>query len=67
MRSIKRNIGLPRGVFSVPSKDFGGLGILNLEFQNRCLLSKWLFRLINEDGVLKNLLRRKYLCNTLIT
>ena len=32
-------------------KDFGGLGIHNLDLQNTCLLSKWLFRLINEDGV----------------
>jgi hypothetical protein len=32
-------------------KDCGGLGILNLEFQNRCLLSKWFFKLINEEGV----------------
>ena len=32
-------------------KNLGGLGILNLELQNTCLLSKWLFRLINEDGV----------------
>jgi hypothetical protein len=36
-------------------KNLGGLGILNLELQNRCVLSKWLFRLINEDGVWQNL------------
>lgn len=41
-------------------KDQGGLGILNLELQNECLLSKWLFKLINEDGVWQELLR-KYL------
>jgi hypothetical protein len=28
--------------------------------QNRCLLSKWLFKLINEEGVWQDLLRRKY-------
>jgi hypothetical protein len=31
-------------------KDQGGLGVLNLEIQNRCLLSKWLFGLINTEG-----------------
>jgi hypothetical protein len=32
-------------------KDQGGLGVLNLEIYNKCLLSKWLFKLINGDGV----------------
>lgn len=41
--------------------DCGGLGIQNLETQNKCLLSKWLFKLINEEGIWQNLLRRKYL------
>jgi hypothetical protein len=31
-------------------KDQGGLGVLNLELQNRSLLSKWLFSLINSEG-----------------
>jgi hypothetical protein len=44
-------------------KDCGSLGIQNLETQNKCLLSKWLFKLINEDGIWQNLLRRKYLSN----
>jgi hypothetical protein len=35
----------------------------NLEVQNRCLLSKWLYKLINEDGVWQELLRKKYLKN----
>ena len=43
------------------SKDQGGLEILNLDAQNKCLLSKWLFKLINEQGVWQILLRRKYL------
>ncbi|WVZ87298.1 hypothetical protein U9M48_033955, partial [Paspalum notatum var. saurae] len=30
-------------------KEQGGLGILDLEVQNKCLLSKWLFKLANED------------------
>ena len=48
-------------------KDFGGLGIHNLELQNKCLLSKWMFRLINEDGAWQSLLRRKFLFNKAIT
>ena len=32
-------------------KDIGGLGVQNIDIQNRCLLSKWLFKLIHEDGM----------------
>jgi hypothetical protein len=42
-------------------KDQGGLGVLNLGVHNRCLLSKWLFKLINRDGVQQQLLKNKYL------
>jgi hypothetical protein len=48
-------------------KDLGGLGILDLDLQNKCLLSKWLFRLINEEGVWQTILRNKYLKNRTIT
>jgi hypothetical protein len=48
-------------------KDFGGLGIQNVDIQNKCLLSKLLFKLINEEGTLQNLLRRKYLSNKTLT
>ena len=44
-------------------KCLGGLGILNLEVQNLCLLSKWLFKLLNEDGLWQKVLRNKYLKN----
>ncbi|WVZ52923.1 hypothetical protein U9M48_003922 [Paspalum notatum var. saurae] len=44
-------------------KNQGGLGILILELQNKCLLSKWLFKLCNEDGVWQQLIRNKYLKN----
>ena len=40
---------------------------MNLEVQNRCLLSKWLFKLINEDGLWQDLLKRKYLSNKSIS
>ncbi|WVZ62664.1 hypothetical protein U9M48_012381 [Paspalum notatum var. saurae] len=42
-------------------KQQGGLGIIDLQVQNKCLLSKWLFKLANEDGIWQRLLRNKYL------
>ena len=48
-------------------KDQGGLGVLNLSVHNRCLLSKWLFKLINADGLWQQMLRRKYLRDRTIT
>jgi hypothetical protein len=44
-------------------KDQGGLGIEVLELKNKCLLSKWLFKLLNEEGVWQELLHNKYLRN----
>ena len=42
-------------------KDQGGLGIKNLEVKNRCLLSKWLFKLsIETEATWPQLLRNKY-------
>jgi len=32
-----------------------------LDIQNKCLLSKWLFKLCNEDGLWQDLLRNKYM------
>jgi hypothetical protein len=48
-------------------KDHGGLGGLNLELQNKCLLSKWLFCLINSDGAWHQLIRNTYLVSKTIT
>ncbi|WVZ53559.1 hypothetical protein U9M48_004482, partial [Paspalum notatum var. saurae] len=42
-------------------KEQGGLGIIDLEVQNKCLLSKWLYKLANENGIRQSLLRDKYL------
>jgi hypothetical protein len=43
-------------------KDQGGLGVEVLELKNKCLLSKWLFKILNEqDGVWLELIRNKYL------
>jgi hypothetical protein len=48
-------------------KSLGGLGILDLDTQNICLLSKWLFKLFNEKGMWQDLLRKKYLHNKTLT
>lgn len=44
-------------------KDQGGLGIEVLDIKNKCLLSKWLFKLLHEEGVWQELLTNKYLNN----
>ena len=44
-------------------KEQGSLGIQNLDIQNKCLLSKWLFRLYNEKDIWQELLWNKYLKN----
>ena len=48
-------------------KDQGGLGVLNLDVHNKCLLSKWLFKLLNGDGVSQQLLKNKYLRDKTLT
>lgn len=57
----KKKYRLARWNIVCQPKDQGGLGIQNIDIQNQCLLSKWLFKLINEDGLWQNILRRKYL------
>jgi hypothetical protein len=47
-------------------KDQGGLRKQNLEIHNQCLLGKWLFKLINEEGVWRTILRNKYLTSQTI-
>ena len=42
-------------------KDQGGLGIEVLTIKNKCLLSKWLFKILNEQGVWQELIQNKYL------
>jgi hypothetical protein len=39
----------------------GGMGIIDLDIQNKCLLSKWVIKLLNEDGLWQEILRKKYL------
>lgn len=48
----KRKYRLTKWNIICRPKDQGGLGIENLEVKNKCLLSKWLYRLsIEQDGV----------------
>jgi hypothetical protein len=48
-------------------KDQGGLGILNLQLQNKCLLAKWLVNLLNTNGTWQSLLINKYLTTKTLT
>jgi hypothetical protein len=59
--SQKKKYRLTKCIIVCQPKDQGGLGIQNLEIQKQCLLSKWLFKLINKDGLCQTMLRNKYL------
>jgi len=49
--------------YFVPTKEQGGLEIQNLDLQNKCLLSKWLFKLCNEESTWQELIWNRYLKN----
>jgi hypothetical protein len=51
----KRKYRLAKWGIIYRPKDQGGLGVLNHELQNKWLLSKWLFNLINSDGAWQQL------------
>jgi len=57
----KRKYRLAKWSILCKPKILGGLGITNLETHNRRLLSKWLYKLLNEEGIWQNLLRKKKL------
>ena len=59
----KKKYRLAKWEIMCQPKDQGGLDILNLDLQNKCLLGKWLYRLCNEDGLWQQLIRKKYLKN----
>jgi len=63
----KKKYRLARWSILRKPKSVGGLGILDLDIQNKYLLSKWLFRLVNEDGMWQSILKRKYLQNKTLT
>jgi hypothetical protein len=57
----KRKYKLSKWDILCRSKEQGGPGIMDLELQNKCLLSKWLFKLIKEDDIWQQILKNKYL------
>jgi hypothetical protein len=57
----KRKYRLTKWNIICRPKDQGGLGIEVLNIKNTCLLSKWLFKLFNSDGVWQELLHNKYM------
>jgi hypothetical protein len=60
---LKRKYHLTRWNIICRPKDQGGLGVEVLDIKNRSLLSKWLYKLLNEEGVWQELLYNKYLPN----
>jgi hypothetical protein len=48
-------------------KDQGGLGILDLQLQNKCFLAKWLVNLLNTEWTWQSLLCNKYLRTKTLT
>jgi hypothetical protein len=59
--SDKQKYRLARWNILCRPKDQGGLGILDLQLQNKCLLAKWLVNLLNSGGTWQTLLTNKYL------
>jgi hypothetical protein len=57
----KRKYRLTKWNIICQPKDQGGIGIEVLELKNICLLSKWLYKHQNEEGVWQELLSNKYL------
>ena len=57
----KRKYRLTKWNIVCRPKDQGGLGIEVLEIKKLCLLSKWLFKMMHEEGVWQELLSNKYL------
>ena len=59
---LKRKYRLAKWDIICRLKDQGGLGIENLDVKNRCLLSKWLYKLsVETDATWAQILRSKYL------
>ena len=57
----KRKYRLVKWSVVCSPKEHGGLGVSNLDAKNKSLLGKWLFKLLNEEGVWQSMLTRKYL------
>jgi hypothetical protein len=57
--ATREYIGLRGGAFYVAQRTKAGWVVL--ELKNKCLLSKWLYKLLNKDGVSQELLKNKCL------
>jgi hypothetical protein len=58
----KKKYSLTRWNIICRPKDQGGLGVEVLELKNKCLLSKWLFKILNEqEGAWLELIHNKCL------
>ena len=68
MDAIRRNINaegekkhhLVKWEAIIITKKEGGLGIKNLKAQNKSLLLKWLWRLVDEQGLWKEIIIARY-------
>jgi hypothetical protein len=65
--SNKHKYRLARWDILCRPKDQGGLGILDLHLQNKCLLAKWIVNLLNTSGTWQTLLKNKYLNSKTLT
>jgi hypothetical protein len=63
----KRKYRLTKWNIICRPKDQGGLGIEVLDINYRCLLSKWLFKLLNEQGMWQKLLHNKNLHSKMLS
>jgi hypothetical protein len=58
---VKRKSRLSRWNIICRPNDQGCLGIEILDIKNKCLLCKWLFKLLSDEGVWPELLTNKYI------
>jgi hypothetical protein len=56
-----------RNEISYVGQNQGGLWVEVLDIKNKCLSSKWLFKILNEQGVWQELIKNKYLHSKLLS
>jgi hypothetical protein len=55
-----KNTDLPNGGILHKPKSILGMGIMDLEIQNKCSLNKWIVKLMSEEGMWQQMLKKKY-------
>jgi hypothetical protein len=63
----KKKYRLTRWNIICRPKHQGDLGIEVLGLKNKCLLSKWLFKLLTEEGMWHEILHTKHLKNKILS